>query len=137
MPEFETVSREEAQLRTAAARQGKLVAEYAHYIQQLPAGQAGRLRCVEQENPLTIRRWLVTAAKAMNIPLTIKRSGNDIYFWREDRAEEEPRRRRGRRARRQAEALETPDLEQPRSEPELVEPGVIEEESPELGQTQL
>ena|ERR687895_844779 len=136
MPEFETVSREEAQLRTAAARRGKLVAEYAHYIQQLPTGQAGRLRCGEQEKPLTIRRRLTVAAKALGVPLTIKRSGNDIYFWREGGTEEQPRAKR-RYTRRATGREETTELEQPRSEPELVEPGVIEEESPELGQTQL
>jgi hypothetical protein len=58
----------------------------------------------EQEKHATIRRRLVTAAKAMNIPLTIKRSGNDLYFWRED-GEEQPRskRRYTRRARSEEE----------------------------------
>jgi hypothetical protein len=38
----------------------------------------------------------------MNIPLIIKRSGNDLYFWREDAGEEQPRAKRSytRRARR-------------------------------------
>jgi hypothetical protein len=38
---------------------------------------------------------------AMNIPLIIKRSGNDVYFWRENGGDEQPRskRRYTRRAR--------------------------------------
>jgi hypothetical protein len=136
MPEFATVSLKEAQLRTASSRQGSIISEYASYIQSLPKGQAGRLRCVESENPLTIRRRIAVAANAMGISLTIKRSGQDVYFWREGGTEEQPRAKR-RYTRRATGREETTELEQPRSEPELVEPGVIEEESPELGQTQL
>src|SRR5918999_937472 len=101
MPEFTIVSVQEAQLRTIPGRQGQFINEYADYIQQVPAGQAGRLRIGETENSLTIRRRLITAAKTMNIPLIIKRSGNDLYFWREDGTEEQPRtkRRYTRRAR--------------------------------------
>ena len=97
MPEFTTVSVQEAQIRTIPGRQGTFINEYTDYIQQLPQGQAGKLRIGEDEKHTTVRRCLVTAAKVMNIPLTIKRSGNDIYFWRENGEEEQPRPRRGRR----------------------------------------
>jgi hypothetical protein len=117
MPEFTTVSVQEAQLRTIAGRQGSIMNEYVDYIQQLPTGQAGKLHVLEQENPLTIRRRLVTAAKALDIKLIIKRSGTDLYFWREDGAEEQPRPRRGRRARRQEEETGAP--KQPMIEPEF------------------
>ena len=117
MPEFTTVSVQEAQLRTIAGRQGSIMNEYVDYIQQLPTGQAGKLHVLEQENPLTIRRRLVTAAKALDIKLIIKRSGTDLYFWREDGAEEQPRPRRGRRARRQGEETGAP--KQPMIEPEF------------------
>jgi hypothetical protein len=93
MPDFETVSMKEAKLRTISGRQGKFLNEYADYIHQLPEGQAGKLHSSESENPLTIRRRLVSSAKALGIPLVIKRSGADIYFWREER-EEEPRTKR-------------------------------------------
>ena len=99
MPEFTTVSVTEAQLRTIPGRQGTFINEYADYIQQLSTGQAGRLMIGETENPLTIRRRLSTAAKAMNIHLIIKRSGNDLYFWREDGGEVQRTTRRGRRPR--------------------------------------
>jgi hypothetical protein len=49
MPEFTTVSMNEAQLRTIPGRQGKFINEYADYIQQLPTGQAGKLTIGEGE----------------------------------------------------------------------------------------
>jgi hypothetical protein len=58
MPEFTTVSVQEAQMRTIPGRQGKFINEYADYIQQVPSGQAGRLRIGEQEKHLTVRRRL-------------------------------------------------------------------------------
>jgi hypothetical protein len=119
MPEFTTVSVQEAMVRTIPGRRGSYMNAYIDYIQQVAAGQAGKLHVVEQENPLTIRRRLVTAAQAMHIPLTIKRSRNDLYFWREGREEEQPRRKRSytRRNKRQEETAEqyfseTGELEQ-------------------------
>jgi|SRR5918992_3939930 hypothetical protein len=94
MPEFTTVSVKEAQMRTIPGRQGRFINEYATYIQQVPKGQAARLRVGEEEKHLTVRHRLVSAAKALGIPLIIKRSGNDLYFWREDGEEEQPRRKR-------------------------------------------
>jgi hypothetical protein len=115
MPEFTTVSVQEAQLRTIAGRQGSIMNGYAEYIQKLPTGQAGKLHVLEQENPLTIRRRLVTAAKALDIKLIIKRSGTDLYFWREDSEAGELRPRRGRRRRQE----ETGAPTQPMIEPEF------------------
>jgi hypothetical protein len=97
MPEFTTASVQEAQLRTIPGRQGTFINEYADYIRQLPQGQAGKLSVGEEEKHTAIRRRLATTAKAMNINLIIKRSGNDLYFWREDGGEGRPR--RGRRPR--------------------------------------
>ncbi len=94
MPEFTTISVQEAQLRTVPGRQGTFINEYADYIQQLPKGQAGKLTIGEGEKHTAIRRRLVTTAKAMHIPLIVKRSGTDIYFWREDGGEEQPRSKR-------------------------------------------
>jgi hypothetical protein len=55
MPEFTTVSVQEAQLRTIPRRQGTFMKEYVDYIQQLPHGQAGRLTIGEGENHPTVR----------------------------------------------------------------------------------
>jgi hypothetical protein len=131
MPEFAIISLNEAHMRTIAGRQGRYMSEYADYIQQVPQGQAGRLRGGESENPLTIRRRLATAAQRLGIHLTIKRSGQDVYFWQEATEEEQPRRKRRytRRNKRQEETAE-----QYFSETGELEQGVPEEESPELGQ---
>jgi hypothetical protein len=136
MPEFTTVSVQEAQMRTVPGRQGTFMNEYADYIQQLPRGQAGKLTIGEDEKHTTVRRRLATAAKAMNTHLIIKRSGNDLYFWREDGGAEQPRSKRSytRRMRSQDE-ITAPD--QPVDELGMVEQGIPEEESPELGQTPL
>jgi hypothetical protein len=134
MPEFTTVSVTEAKLRTTSGRQKTFLDDYVTYIQQLPKWQAGRLRIKEQENALTIRRRLGVAAQTLDINLIIKRSGNDVYFWREDTGEEQPRAKRSY-TRRAIEREETPAPDQPVDELGMVEQGIPEEESPELGQT--
>jgi hypothetical protein len=111
MPEFTTVSVQEAMVRTIPGRQGSFMNEYATYIQQVPTGQAGKLRVGESEKHLTIRRRLVTAAKMLNIPLIIKRSGNELYFWRENGGEEQVR-SKPRYTRRARPAEETTELDQ-------------------------
>jgi hypothetical protein len=111
MPEFTTISVQEARTRTIPGRQGKFINEYADYIQHVPSGQAGKLTIGDEEKHPTVRRRLTVAAKAMNIPLIIKRSGNDVYFWRQNGGEEQPssKRRYTRRARR---AEETTPMDQ-------------------------
>src|SRR5918999_5421790 len=75
MPQVEIVSVEEAQ------GAGRYVPEYVALIQQVPEGKAGKLILSEGENPITARKWLILAAKAMDIPLGIRRRGRTIYFW--------------------------------------------------------
>jgi hypothetical protein len=75
MPQLQIVSLDEAQ------GQGRFVPDYVALIKQLPEGQAGKLILSEKENPITARKWLVLAAKAMDIPLGIRRRGRHIYFW--------------------------------------------------------
>ena len=137
MPEFATVSLKEAQLRTIPGRQGKFINEYAEYIHSLPIGQAGRLTAGESENPLTIRRRLVSAAQALDINLIIKRSGNNLYFWREEPEEEQPRRGRPRRGRAgdnfPPQQFGTPEEVKHPNENGHAATG---EDSPELGQTE-
>jgi hypothetical protein len=155
MPEFTTVSVQEAMIRTIPGRQGKFINEYADYIQEVVSGEAGKLHTAENENPLTIRRRLISAAKTLGINIIIKRSGNELYFWREDTVDEQPRRKRRytRRNRRQQETAEqyfseteagvqertqeeTTAPDQPFSvSEEVAHEAALEEESPELGQT--
>jgi hypothetical protein len=75
MPQLEIVSLDEAQ------GQGRYVPDYVALIQQVPEGKAGKLVLSEEENPITARKWLILAAKAMDIPLGIRRRGRTIYFW--------------------------------------------------------
>jgi hypothetical protein len=75
MPQLQVVSLDEAQ------GQGRYVPDYIALIQQVPEGQAGKLILSDNENPITARKWLVLAAKAMDIPLGIRRRGRTIYFW--------------------------------------------------------
>ena len=124
MPEFTTVSVQEAQIRTIPGRQGRFINEYADYIQQLPHGQAGKLSIGEGEKHTAIRRRLATTAKAMNINLIIKRSGNDLYFWREDGAGQQPRTKR--RYTRQTKAQEERTVpDQPGDELGMVAQGIL------------
>jgi hypothetical protein len=126
MPEFAIVPIREAQASTIAGRQGRFMQEYISYIRQISQGRAGKLHLGEQENPLTIRRRLVLAAQAIDIKLIIKRSGQDVFFWSEDRGEEQPRRKRSYTRRRGPEEKMT-GPEQPFTEPEEFEQAVSEQ----------
>jgi hypothetical protein len=137
MPEFTTVSVQEAELRTVSGRQGKYLSEYADYLLQLPHGQAGKLTLDESEKHPTIRRRLIVAAKALGIHIISKRSGNDLYFWREDGEDEQPR--STRRYTRRIRTGSPGSLLPPTTafiEPEAGEQGVREDDSPELGETE-
>jgi hypothetical protein len=134
MPEFTTVSVTEATLQTSSGRQKRYLHEYIDYITTLPKGQAGKLRTGEDEKHTTIRRRLGVAAKTLGIPLIIKRSGNDLYFWRENGGEEQQRSKR-RYTRRARSDEETTAPDQPFSASEEADHEALVEESPELGQT--
>ena len=83
MPELQIVTLDEAQ------GQGRYIPGYIELIQQVPEGKAGKLILSEGENPITARKWLVLAAKAMDIPLGIRRRGRTIYFWVESALSQE------------------------------------------------
>jgi hypothetical protein len=135
MPEFTTISMKEATLQTSSGRQKRYLSQYVDYITTLPKGQAGRLRTGQEETPTTIRRRLGVAAKTLGIPVIIKRSGNDVYFWRENGTDEQPRTKR-RYTRRGSAQEERPTPDQPFSASEEADhEATLVEESPELGQT--
>ena len=93
MPTFDQVPLQEAMLKTATGKAAQITQEYLGYIEQLPEGQAGRLQSEEDENVTTVRRRLGVAAKLSGKDITIKRQGNEVYFW----VQQEPRPRRQRR----------------------------------------
>ena len=92
MPKFDRVPLEEARMNTASGKRAQIIAEYVRYIEQLGDGEAGRLQAAEGEPITTVRRRLGAAARQLEKSLTIRRTGDEIYFW----AEETRRRGRGR-----------------------------------------
>ena len=94
MPRFDRVPLGEAKMKTASgnSKRAQIIAEYVSYIEQLGDGEAGRLQAAEGEPITTVRRRLGAAARQLEKNLTIRRTGDEIYFW----AEETRRRGRGR-----------------------------------------
>ena len=92
MPRFDRVSLPEAKMKTASGKRAQIIAEYVRYIEQLGDGEAGRLQAAEGEPITTVRRRLGAAARQLEKSLTIRRTGDEIYFW----AAETRRRGRGR-----------------------------------------
>ncbi len=92
MPRFDRVPLEEAKMKTASGKRALIIAEYVRYVEQLGDGEAGRLQAAEGETLATVRRRLGDAGRRLERNLTIRRTGDEIYFW----AEERRRRRRGR-----------------------------------------
>ncbi len=92
MPIFDRVPLGEAKMKTASGKRAQIIAEYVRYIERLGDGEAGRLQAAEGEPITTVRRRLGAAARQLKKGLTIRRTGDEIYFW----AEETRRRGRGR-----------------------------------------
>ena len=88
---------EEARGRSASeVKRAQILQEYRGYIEQFTKGQAGRLVAGAGETAATVRRRLGAAARAAGKKLTIKRTGDEVYFWVERRRAANGRRRRGR-----------------------------------------
>ena len=83
MPGFRRVSREEASNRRSAVDPALArIKQYQGYIKKVPAGETGRLTPGERETPAAVRRRLGAAAKALGVPLKVKRVGERVFFWR-------------------------------------------------------
>ena len=83
MPGFRRVSREEASGRRATV--GPALArlkQYQGYIKKVAPGVTGRLTPGKGETPAAVRRRLGAAAAALGVKLTVKRVGDQVYFWR-------------------------------------------------------
>lgn len=99
MPEFEVIPLTQAQIESKSARRQQAAREYLPYIEQLGQGQAGKLKLMEGEKLPAVRRRLADAAKLAGKNLTVKRAGDELYFWETVHAT--PRKRRGRPPKRQ------------------------------------
>lgn len=101
MPRFDIVPIEEARGKTASEsasvrKRAQILQEYFGYIDQLTKGQAGRLVASAGETTATVRRRIGAAARAAGKNLTIRRAGDEVYFWAvERRRSANGRRRRG------------------------------------------
>ena len=103
MPKLDVVPIEEARGKTASEsasvrKRAQILQEYQGYIDQLTKGQAGRLVAGAGETTATVRRRIGAAARAAGKNLTIKRAGDEVYFWAEKRKTANGRSRRGRGA---------------------------------------
>ena len=83
MPGFRRVSREEVNRRRSAVSPALLrLKQYQSYIKKVPAGETGRLTPGKGETPAAVRRRLGAAAEALGVQLTVKRVGDQVFFWR-------------------------------------------------------
>ena len=103
MPKFDVIPIEEARVKSASEsasvrKRAQVLQEYLGYIDQLESGQAGRLVAGAGETVSTIRRRIGAAAREAGKNLSIKRVGDEVYFWAEGRGAGNGRRRRGRGA---------------------------------------
>ena len=100
MPKLDIVPIEQARGKSASGgKRTQILQEYQGYIDQLKGGQAGRLVAGAGETKATVRRRLGAAARAAGHKLTIRRAGDEVYFWAAERRRlANGRRRRGRGA---------------------------------------
>ena len=101
MPRLDIVPMEEAKVKTtsesaAVRKRAQILQEYQGYIDQLKSGEAGKLVASAAETTATVRRRIGAAARAAGKNLTIRRAGDEVYFWVERRRAANGRRRRGR-----------------------------------------
>ena len=92
MATFELVELEVATMKTTPGKRAKILEEYVGYIEQLTAGQAGKLQLSEGETPTAVRRRIGAAAKLAGKDLVIRRADNEVFFWEREGA----RRKRAR-----------------------------------------
>ncbi len=93
MPRFDIVPIEEARGKTASEsasvrKRAQILQEYLGYIDQLTKGQAGRLVASAGETTATVRRRIGAASRSAGKKLTIRRAGDEVYFWVEKRRAE-------------------------------------------------
>ena len=83
MPGFRRVSREEASNRRPAVSPALArLKQYQGYVKRVAPGVTGRLTPSKGEAPAAVRRRLGAAAKSLGIQLTVKRVGDQVFFWR-------------------------------------------------------
>ena len=95
-PTLEIVSLQDAKRDLSlTGKRGAVIRQYIDYINQLEAGQAGKLTPNEGETTAAVRRRLGAAAELLGKSLVVNRQGNTVFFWKE--SDGPTSRRRGRR----------------------------------------
>lgn len=96
MPSLDIAPIEEARGKSASRRKrSQILQEYQGYIDQLKSGEAGKLVASAGETTATVRRRIGAAARESRKNLTIKRAGDEVFFWVEGRRSANGRRRKG------------------------------------------
>ncbi len=95
MPKLDIVPIEEAKGKTttesaAVRKRAQILQEYQGYVDQLKSGEAGRLVAGDGETTATVRRRIGAAARAAGKKLTIRRAGDEVYFWVDQRTRGRP-----------------------------------------------
>ena len=91
MPSLEILPMSLAQEMTSRGARSQPHQEYAGFILGVGPGQAGCLVAGPNETTQAVRRRLTIASKEWGVAITVKRRGEEVYFWRA-----EPSKRRGR-----------------------------------------
>ena len=95
MPTFEVVSLQQAKNQSElTGKRGTIILEYLAYIDRVEPGKAGKLSIKDGETSAAIKRRLGTAARHAGKTMVVKRVGDDIFFWPEERRRGRPRKGR-------------------------------------------
>lgn len=81
MPEFTTISIEEARRATGGAKRQQELAAYIDSVNGLPPGTAGKVTPSEGETLAMVRRRLGDAARASGRDVEIRRTDDAVYYW--------------------------------------------------------
>ena len=95
MPQFSTITLEEAHRLTGGSKRAKDLAAYLQSVNGLTAGTAGKVVPAEGETLSTVRRRLGDAVRRSGRDIEIRRTQDAVYFWvKEGRRRGRPRSRR-------------------------------------------
>ena len=85
MPRFEIIPAGDVPQPRPTGRRAEILNEYTGYIEQIGHTRAGKLTPGEGETAQAVRRRLGAAAERAGTSLTVRRNGQDIYFWAKPR----------------------------------------------------
>ena len=82
MAKFGKVKLKDAKnVKKKVGRQAKILEEYKGYILAIDKAHAGKFTIENDKEGFAVRNRLKRAAEALNTDITIKKRGNEMYFW--------------------------------------------------------